>query len=76
MGRLYGAEERVLERVVTYLVSAAEYGIRFTQYRIIKAQTHSWWNRDTPMGYAYQCSLAGALYTVEANKEWRWLFAF
>jgi hypothetical protein len=27
VGRLYGAEERVLERVVTYLVSAAKCGI-------------------------------------------------
>jgi hypothetical protein len=25
------------------------------------------------MNFAYQCSLAGTLYTVEANKEWRWL---
>ena len=25
------------------------------------------------MDYAYQCRLAGALHTVEANKEWRWL---
>lgn len=32
MGRLYDAEERVLERVVTYLVSAAKLGIRLHEH--------------------------------------------
>jgi hypothetical protein len=40
VGRLYGAEERVLERVVTYLVSAAEHGIRFTTW--CNAQRHKY----------------------------------
>lgn len=32
VGRLYGAEERVLERVVTYPVSAAELQIRLYEH--------------------------------------------
>lgn len=32
MGRLYGAEERVLERVVTYRVSAVELKLRLCEH--------------------------------------------
>jgi hypothetical protein len=36
VGRLYGAEERVLERVVTYLVSAAELGYDYTNMALFR----------------------------------------
>ena len=38
VGRLCGAEEMVLERVVTYLVSAAELGIRFVNMRLLSTE--------------------------------------
>jgi hypothetical protein len=41
VGRLYGAEERVLERVVTYLVSALKRGIILYEHAHPLYQEHA-----------------------------------
>ena len=71
VGRLYGGDDRVLESVVTYLVSVMgcwKCSPRSQRYMTVL-------RRESVID-SYQCRLASALDAVEANKEWSRLLAF